>query len=122
MKSERLGRLVSESRNAWRASWSSRRGNWLISSVCCSMVASILANELMSVPISSLRVGTAGRSATLVAVARFAAREMAEATSHTTKPPPAMSRPVKRSSAGIVKASVYWLIGPSITRTGAWKA
>jgi len=122
MNSERLGRLVSESRKAWRASWSRRRGNWLISSVCCSMVDSILANELMSVPISSRRVGTDGRSETLVVVARCAAREMAEATSQTTKPPPAMSRPVKTSSAGIVKASVYWLIGPSMIRTGAWKA
>ena len=122
MNSARLGRLVSGSRKAWRASWSSRRGNWLISSVCCSMVASILANELINVPISSLRFGTTGISDALVAVASWAAREMAEATSHTTNPPPAMSRPVKMSRAGIVKASVYWAIGPSIWRTGAWKA
>ncbi len=86
------------------------------------MVASILANELISVPISSLRFGTTGISDALVAVASWAAREMAEATSHTTNPPPAMSRPVKMSRAGIVKASVYWAIGPSIWRTGAWKA
>jgi hypothetical protein len=86
------------------------------------MVASIFANELMRVPISSFRFGTAGRSEALVAVARWAAREMAEATSQTTKPPPAMSRPVNTSRAGIVKASVYWPIGPSICRTGAWKA
>ena len=33
-----------------------------------------------------------------------------------------MSRPVKMSRAGIVKASVYWAIGPSMWRTGAWKA
>ena len=122
MNRARLGRLVSGSRKACRASWSSRRGNWLISSVCCSMVASILANEFMSVPISSLRFGTAGISEALVAVAIWAAREIAEATSHTTKPPPAMSRPVKMSSAGIVKASVYCPIGPSSCRTGAWKA
>ncbi len=86
------------------------------------MVASILANELIRVPISSFRLGTIGMSAALVAVASWAAREMAEATSHTTNPPPAIRRPVKASRAGIVKASVYWPSGPSSWRTGAWNA
>src|SRR4029079_9872372 len=86
------------------------------------MVASILANEVIRVPISSFRLGTAGMSEALLAVASWAAREMAEATSHTTKPPPAIRRPGKARSAGIVKASVYCPMVRSSGRTGAWKA
>src|SRR4026208_1407443 len=69
------------------------------------MVASILANEVIRVPISSFRLRLAGMSEALLAVASWAAREMAEATSHPTKPPPAIRRPVKARSAGIGKAS-----------------
>src|SRR6266404_5738119 len=73
MKSARFGRLVRESRKASRMSWSSRRGNSLISCDCCSMVASMRAKELMRVPISSLRpgsTGSAGFSSLLMCAAR----------------------------------------------------
>ena len=72
----------------------------MISSACCSMVASILAKLAISVPISSCRTGTAGNSDARLTEASWAAREIAVAMSQTTKPPPAISRPVNTSNAG----------------------
>ena len=121
MKRARFGRLVRESRKASRMSWSSRRGNSLISCDCCSMVASIRAKELTRVPISSLRPGSAD-SAGLSSLLICAARDSAVAMSHTTKAPPAIRIAVKTRSAGMLIASARPASGPSSSRTGVLKA
>ncbi|PYM56951.1 MAG: hypothetical protein DMD77_14175 [Candidatus Rokuibacteriota bacterium] len=83
MKSARFGRLVRGSRKACLVSCSSRLGNWLISSDCCSMVAIMRLNEAIRVPISSLRDTVAGCEGCAV-VTRLAVREIALARSQTT--------------------------------------
>ena len=121
MKRARLGSPVRESRKASRMSWSRRRGNSLISWDCCSIVASMRAKELMRVPISSLRDGSAGISG-LCSLLSCAARASAVAMSQTMKAPPAMRSAVKARSAGTLTESLRPTMGPRNSRTGAWKA